>query len=297
MARIALIGSNGQLGSDIVRAWPTSPFGHGGDQLVSLIHSDIEVTDPDNVRSVLSGVQPTLVINTAAFHRVDDCENEPDEAFRVNGLGTKILAEACRALGATLVHFSADYVFDGSAKTPYKETDRAWPVSAYGISKLAGEHFLRYTLPDEHIIVRSSGLYGVAGASGKGGNFVETMLRQAREGREITVVDDQVTAPTYTLDLAETVLEIIAAGGRGTYHVTNSGQCSWYEFAREIFALLGSEPQLSPISSAEYGTPAKRPAYSVLANAALAKLGIEQPRPWREALCDYLELKGHLKAA
>jgi len=297
MTRVALIGSNGQLGSDIARLWASSELGRRGDQLIGLVHSDIEVTDQAQVRSVLSGIQPGIVINTAAYHRVDDCEANALQALEVNGLGVKNLAEASRELGAVLMHFSTDYVFGGDATAPYTEVDATLPVSAYGVSKVAGEQYLRYLLPEDHILIRSSGLYGVSGASGKGGNFVETMLRFARDGRSIKVVNDQVSAPTYTLDLAAVVIGIIAKGGRGTFHVTNRGECSWYDFAREIFALTGLNPDLSPTTSADYGSAAIRPAYSVLENRRLNELGIEQPRPWQEALADYLQLKGHRLAA
>lgn len=296
MVRVTLIGSNGQLGSDIVRCWPASALGRRGDELVMLTHADIEVTEEARVRSVLSAIQPSMVINTAAYHRVDDCETHALDAFRVNALGVKYLAEACRDLGATLMYFSTDYVFDGEKRSPYLEDDPARPVSAYGISKAAGEQFLRYILPNDHILIRSSGLYGVAGASGKDGNFVETMQRFARAGRPIRVVDDQVSAPTYTLDLAEALLNVIAADGRGTFHITNAGQCSWYEFAAEIFRRLGLTPDLAPISSGEFGAAARRPRYSVLANRRLREIGLSQPRGWQEALADYFRLKGQLAA-
>jgi dTDP-4-dehydrorhamnose reductase len=296
MARIALIGANGQLGSDIYRVWSESALGKRGDELINLTHADIEVTDPDMVRSVLKGIQPGIVINTAAYHDMDQCEVRPLAAFQVNALGVKNVAEACRELGATMVHFSNDCVFDGSKGTPYAEDDAPSPISAYGISEVGGERFLRYILPEEHLLVRSVGLYGVAGASGKGGNFVETMLRAAREGRPIRVVDDQITSPTYTLDLAETLLEVIARDTRGTLHITSAGQCSWYKFAGEVFALLGLRPDFAAITTAEANDTAKRPPYSVLDNARLKSLGLAQPRHWREALMDYLKLKGRLAA-
>jgi dTDP-4-dehydrorhamnose reductase len=296
MGRIALIGSNGQLGSDIARLWSASDLGARDEELVGLTHADIDVTDADLVRSVLSGIQPSLVINTAAFHRVDDCEAQAEEAFQVNGIGTKNVAEACRDLGATLAHFSTDYVFDGETSTPYDEDDLARPISAYGISKLAGEHFLRYILPDDHIIVRSSGLYGVAGASGKGGNFIESMLRFQREGQAIRVVNDQISTPTYTVDLADAFLEVLAKKGRGTFHITSAGSCTWYDVACELFSLLDMTPNLSPVASADRGALALRPAYSLLSNRRLGELGIAQPRPWRDALSDYLKLKGRLAA-
>ena len=292
MARVALIGSNGQLGSDISRLWQRSSFGRRGDELVGLTHHDLEVKDAGQARSVLIGLEPSMVINTAAFHRVDDCEEQALEAFEVNALGVKNLAEVCHDLGALLVHFSTDYVFDGRASTPYAEDAPPSPISAYGISKAAGEHFLRYILPDRHVLVRSSGLYGFAGASGKGGNFVETMLRLAREGRPIRVVEDQVSAPTHTLDLAGTLLAVLESGACGTFHVTNAGACSWYDFAVEILRLAAIEADLSPVSSRQWGSRANRPAYSVLKNAHLRDIGIEQPRPWQEALAAYLQLKG-----
>ena len=292
MSRVALIGSNGQLGSDIARLWPRSGLAQKGHELVGLTHHDLEVKDADQVRSVLIGLEPIIVINTSAFHRVDDCEDQAGEAFAVNALGVKNLAEACADTGALLVHFSTDYVFDGTATAPYREEDAASPISAYGVSKAAGEHFLRYLLPDRHVLVRSSGLYGFAGASGKGGNFVETMLRVAREGKPIRVVQDQVSAPTHTLDLAETLLAVLENGATGTFHMTNAGACSWHDFAREIFRLAEVTADLSPVTSKEWGSRASRPAYSVLENAHLHELGIPAPRPWQEALAAYLQLKG-----
>jgi dTDP-4-dehydrorhamnose reductase len=294
VGRVALIGSNGQLGSDIARLWPSSALAARGEELVGLTHADLEVSDQGQIHSVLTGIGPSLVINTAAYHRVDDCETQVMEAFRINALGVRFLAETCRNIGATLMHFSTDYVFDGRRTSPYSEDDPPNPISAYGASKAAGEHILRYMLPDDHILVRSSGLYGVAGASGKGGNFVETMLRLARQGQAIRVVDDQISAPTYTQDIAETLFSVIEHKARGTLHITNAGQCSWYQFAAEVFRLTGQTPDFAPTTSAAYGAAALRPAYSVLANNKLRDLGIPQPRHWREALADYLKAKGHV---
>jgi dTDP-4-dehydrorhamnose reductase len=294
LARVALIGSNGQLGSDLTSAWPASFQARRGDELVGLTHADLDVTNDAAVRSVLGGISPALVINTAAFHRVDECETQVKEAFRVNVFAVATLARVCRELGAVLVHFSTDYVFSGTSTRPYEEDDPTGPLSAYGISKVAGEHFLRYLLPDAHVLVRSSGLYGVAGASGKGGNFVETMLRLAADGRPIRVVDDQRLTPTATADLARALLLLLAKGGRGTFHITNQGDCTWADFARAIFDLCRLRPDFAPVTSEEFGSPARRPAYSVLANKRLMAIGVEQPRHWREALKEYLRAKGHL---
>jgi dTDP-4-dehydrorhamnose reductase len=296
MGRIALIGSNGQLGSDIVRLWSASELAARGAELIGLTHADIDVTDQSLVRSVLNGIQPELVINTAAFHRVDDCETKVPEAFSVNAIGVKNVAEVCRELGATMAHISTDYVFDGKQSRPYDEADAPNPISAYGISKLAGECFLRYTLPDDHILVRSSGLFGVAGASGKGGNFIETILRLVRDGQPLRIVKDQTLSPTYTADLAAAFLGVAAKRGRGTFHITNSGTCSWFDFAKEVFTLLETAPTMAAITSAELAAPARRPAYSVLANRRLSEVGIGRPRHWREALGDYLRLKGRIAA-
>ncbi len=291
MGRVALIGSNGQLGSDIMRLWSGSRLAASGDDIVGLVHSDIEIREPDQVGSVLKGIQPSFVINTAAFHRVDDCELDPTDAFSVNSLAVKNLAEACRELGSGLLHVSTDYVFNGDSGAPYSELEPPSPVSAYGVSKAAGEQFLRYLLPTDHVLVRSSGLYGAARASGKGGNFVETMLKSAKAGKSIRVADDQILSPTYTPDLAEAILEIIARNGRGTFHVTNSGHCSWFEFAAEIFLRAGMKPNLSAVTSAEDGSLARRPGYSVLENSRLSELSLPQLRPWQQTLAHYLAAK------
>ncbi|MCC7354843.1 MAG: dTDP-4-dehydrorhamnose reductase, partial [Anaerolineae bacterium] len=199
--RVLLIGAGGQLGSDLVKA-----LAH--EDLVALTHSDIEVCDPASVRVALQTHTPQVVINTAAFHRVDDCEREPERAFAVNVHGARNLALACKEQGCALLHMSTDYVFDGRKGSAYDESDVPCPINAYGISKLAGEFFIRYLL-DRYYIVRTSGLYGVAGSSGKGGNFVELMLRLAREGKEIKVVNDQTLTPTYTVDLAQALAQLI----------------------------------------------------------------------------------------
>ncbi len=294
MPRVALIGSTGQLGTDIVRLWDESPLGRRGHDLVELTHADLDVTDAVQVRSVLSGIGPALVINTAAFHNVDECESRPLDAYRVNALGVKNLAEVCRDMRVTLMHFSSDYVFRGSKRVPYVESDLPDPISAYGISKAAGEAFLRYVHPDGHILVRPSGLYGLAGASGKGGNFVEAMLRLAREGKPIRVVRDQRTSPTYTYDLALKLFDVLEAGVLGTVHITNAGDCSWYEFAGQIFKDVGLRPDFDSTTAAEFAAPARRPDYSVLENARLAEAGIPRLRPWEEALLHYLKAKGHI---
>ena len=238
--------------------------------------------------------RPEVVINTA-FHHVDNCEDEWERAFNVNALACNNLASTCADLDTTLVHISTDYVFSGMQSTPYTESDLPDPLSAYGASKVAGEFFVKTYCPN-HIIVRSSGLYGVAGASGKGGNFVETMDRLAKAGKPLSVVDDQIMVPTYTNDLADKIVEVIRAGGRGIFHITNGGSCSWYEFAGQIFECAGLRPELSPTTTEAYGSKGARPAYSVMSSEKLKPLGVDPLPPWRDALRRYLAQKGHLAA-
>lgn len=278
--RVLLIGAGGQLGSDLVKA-----LAH--EDLIALTHGDIEVCDPESVRAAMQSHAPQVVINTAAFHRVDDCEREPARAFAVNALGARNVALACKEQGCALLHLSTDYVFDGHKGSAYDESDAPRPINAYGISKLAGEFFIRYLL-DRYYIVRTSGLYGVAGSSGKGGNFVELMLRLAREGKEIKVVKDQTLSPTYTVDLAQALAQLIRTERYGLYHITNSGECSWYQFAAKVFELTGVPAQLKPTTTAAFGAVARRPTYSVLAHKALLAAGLAEMRPWPAALAAYL---------
>jgi dTDP-4-dehydrorhamnose reductase len=299
--RILLIGANGQLGSDLLKVLPAA-------SLVPLKRADLDVTDPAAIERMFSAHGPAWVINTAAFHLVDDIERDPEatrQAFLVNAAAAHHLARACTRHRARLLHLSTDYVFsggqDGGPPGPYGEEAAPAPMSAYGVSKLAGECLVRLAAPPDrpaeaHVIVRSSGLYGVAGSAGKGGNFVETMLRMARDGKAIRVVNDQVLTPTYTVDLAEAIARLLAADPPGgVYHLTSGGACSWYEFARQIFAICGLTPNLAPTTSAAFGAPARRPSPNgVLANARAAALGLAPLRPWPEALEAYLRAKGHL---
>ncbi|MDR5694493.1 MAG: dTDP-4-dehydrorhamnose reductase [Armatimonadota bacterium] len=301
MPRVAVIGSTGQLGFDLVRvlrepSLPLSPTRKGepaGFEAIPLSHRDIEITDPGSVHTVLMAVRPEIIINCAAFVRVDECEDRPEEALRVNALGALHVARACAEVDALCVFISTDYVFDGGKTEPYTEEDPPRPLNVYGISKLCGEYFVRASCP-RHLIVRTSGLYGVAGSRGKGGNFVETMIHMAREGKPIRVVDDQVLAPTYTKDLAEKIKELLQGQVSGVIHLASSGQCSWYEFARRIFELMGIQADLNPVTSRVYGTRAQRPAYSVLRSTRLEELGLMPLRPWYEALEAYLSEKGYL---
>jgi len=282
--KIVLIGADGQLGSDLLSLLPAATC-------FPLYYPDFDVTDPQKTRDVLRSLAGDVVINTAAFHRVDECEDRPQEAFGLNALAVRNLALICREQNAVLVHFSTDYVFDGRKRTPYIEEDEPSPLSVYGVSKLAGEYFIR-SLCEKHYIIRTCGLYGMAGCREKGMNFVEIMLHLEQSGRSLRVVDDQWVTPTSTEELAVRILELIDTGRYGLYHMTNEGQCTWYEFAREIFSLIGRPANISPIDTRTYNAKARRPAYSVLENRRAIALGITDFSPWREALKNYLKKKG-----
>ncbi|PYN13132.1 MAG: dTDP-4-dehydrorhamnose reductase, partial [Candidatus Rokuibacteriota bacterium] len=271
-----------QLGSDLVRT-----FDQPG-ELVALSTRDVDILDSARTRSMLETLRPTCVINTAAYNLVDRAEDDERSAFALNAEAVGTLAAICQAAGARLVHFSTDYVFDGAKPTPYLETDSPQPVSVYGESKLAGER-LALERCERSVIFRVCGLFGLAGSLGKGkGNFVETMLRLAREGRPLRVVSDQVLCPSYTLDLARKVWKVLPKVAHPVYHLTNAGQVSWYEFARRALELVGVTADLTPVTAAEYGARARRPAYSVLAHAHLAALGEDDLRPWDAALPAYV---------
>ncbi|MFW6112379.1 MAG: dTDP-4-dehydrorhamnose reductase [Chloroflexota bacterium] len=264
--KVLVIGANGQLGSDLCRPLD------GVADVVPLTHEDIEVTDMDSVKNACYKHEPDVIINTAAYVRVDDCETEQDMAFRVNALGARNVAVVAQELGAKLVFLSTDYVFGGEGgtrSTPYTEFDTPVPLSVYGKSKVAGENLVKH-LCSRYFIVRASGLFGVAGASGKGGNFVETMLRLAKDRDQLTVVSDQVFSPTYTKDLARKIGELIQMEYYGIFHVTNSGTCSWFEFTQEILRQGGLNTPVKPITAEEFGQKAKRPKYSVLDNYHLS---------------------------
>ena len=287
--RIVLIGANGQLAYDLIPVLQKA--GHG---VVGLAHAQIEISSLDSVRASLKSSNPQLVINTAAYHRVDEVEENPDRAFAVNSVGMRNLAIVCKELGSSAVYLSTDYVFSGRKKCPYVESDPVDPLNSYGISKAAGEMLLRYLLP-RHFIVRTTGLYGVAGSSGKGSNFVESMLRLAKEGRAIRVVSDQTLTPTSTQALAAQIGLLIETEAYGTYHATCQGSCSWFEFAAEIFRLSSLSTELKPQTTAESQSRAVRPSYSVLDNANLRQLGIDRMPSWQEALTIYL--RERVKAA
>ena len=283
--KVAVIGSTGQLGTDLVKTLGATH------EVIGFTHNDIEVADYDSCL-VLKKHQPDVVINTAAFHKTDRCEEEPLKTFSVNALGARNLAMITKEIGATTVFISTDYVFDGSKKEAYTEDDVPAPINTYGISKLAAEHFTRQN--PKHYIIRIASVFGKAGASGKGGNFVEAMITKAKKNEPITVIDDMWMSPTYTKNASSTLKEIIEKQlPYGVYHATNKGYCSWYQFAEQIFQFTGLTPDLTPIKTDQLTMKAKRPRFSALKSIKLTKYGIEMPT-WRKALREYLTEKGHI---
>ena len=281
--KIALLGANGQLGHDLqiaLQSYDVTP----------LTRNDVDVTDFARARAVLTDIRADVVLNTTAYHRVDDCETHPELAYQVNASAVLNLVRIANDLDAVLVHISTDYVFDGSVQTPYTETSEPFPLSVYANSKLAGELLIR-AMSRKYFLIRSCGLYGVAGSRGKGGNFVETMIAKASRHEPIQVVNDQIVTPTYTVDLADQIVRVLPTTQYGLFHMTNEGSCTWYEFAKSIFELAGMDADLSPTTSTFYKLPAKRPQYSVLENARLKELGLNQMRHWRDALAAYLKDK------
>jgi dTDP-4-dehydrorhamnose reductase len=288
--KILIIGADGQLGTDLCKVIPK-------EQQVPLTVKDIDITDKRKAAELVKKYSADLIINTAAYHHVEKCEDNAKPAFEVNTFGVKYLVEACKNTGSILVHISTDYVFNGEKKSPYVETDCPDPLSVYAISKYAGELYIKHNL-DKYFIIRTTGLYGVTGCLGKDKtNFVESMIKRAKTQPELKVVTDEVLCPTYTLDLAKKINELIRTKHYGLYHIVNPAGCSWHDFACKIFELLGKKVKINKSTSAEFKSKAKRPKYSVLKNAGLEKIGMDDLRPWQDALKAYLIEKGHLKAA
>lgn len=287
--KIVIIGANGQLGFDLVRV-----FNDTEHEVVSLTHADIDVTELKSSEEILKTIQPEVIINCAAYVRVDDAEDFPDKAFAVNAIGARNVARISRDLDAILMHISTDYIFDGRKTQPYTEDDVPNPLNVYGNSKLAGEYFVRNNL-ERYYIIRSSSLFGAAGASGKGGNFVETMIKKARNGEEIRVVNDMVMSPTYTIEAARMIRDILLEKlPFGVYHAANRGYCSWYNFTRAIFKILDIDANLSPTKTNILQSEARRPMFSPLMSVKLKNYGLEMER-WDAALKKYLIEKGYVK--
>jgi dTDP-4-dehydrorhamnose reductase len=275
--KVTIIGANGQLGKDLIKV-----FNKNG--LNPLTHQEIEITDFLQSRNVIEKYMPEVIINTAAFHNVPECEKNPEKAFLVNSIGVKNLANICRNNDIILVHISTDYVFDGKKNSPYIEEDIPNPLNVYGISKLAGEFFAKKV--EKHYIIRVASLFGISGCRAKGGgNFVKTMLNFAKTKEVIQVTSNIICSPTYTFDAALKIKEILEEKlPYGIYHVTNSGSCSWYEFALEIFNQIGANIKVEKRIEDEEIAGVKRPLYSALTSNKIRPL-----RHWKEALKAYLE--------
>lgn len=286
---VLLIGAEGQLGHDLRGIFADTTL-HCADLDGSGLLLDI--TNTTAVRSlIVDTLKPDLVINTAAAHNVPQCEDNPALAFAVNATGTRNLAVACREIGARLVHVSTDYVFGDGGTKPYVESDLPQPLSVYAASKLAGEHLIASVLPD-HIIVRTAAIYGQAPCRAKGGrNFIDTMLHLAATRPEVKVVTDEITTPTWTLALAKQMRLLSEKAEPGLYHATCQGACSWFDFARAIFEETGTEVKLTPTTSAEFQSPVRRPAYSVLENKHAQDQGLDIMPHWRDALAAYLAIR------
>ncbi|MEG4027452.1 MULTISPECIES: dTDP-4-dehydrorhamnose reductase [unclassified Microcoleus] len=280
--KILLAGGSGQLAQEL------QPILLSLGEVIALDRTRLDLSQPESIRQAMAEIQPDLVVNSGAYTAVDKAESEPELAYAVNAIAPGIFAEECEKLGASLMHFSTDYVFDGSHGSAYLETDSTNPLGTYGKSKLAGEAAILKS-GNRHIIIRTAWVYGNGGKS----NFVKTMLRLGKEREEIRVVADQIGSPTWTGDLGAATSQIIPLLGPetfGTYQYTNSGVCSWYDFAIAIFeeaAQLGfplKVQRVIPITTAEYPTPAKRPAFSVLSTVKISALLGTYPPHWRQGL-------------
>ncbi len=285
--KVAVVGADGQLGSDICEA-----FEQHRDEVVKLTIEDIEISDHDSVKAAFQHLHDVeLVVNTAAFHNVPKCEEDPIQAFKINGLGALYLAKACGQLDIPLLHISTDYVFDGQKRQPYIETDRPLPLNVYGNTKLAGEHFIGANI-EKYYILRASGLYGTHPCLAKGYNFVDLMLKLAGERDEVRVVDNEVLTPTFTEDVAAQIVKMVHSQARyGLYHATAEGWCSWYEFAGEIFTIAESKVTLNRAAPEEFAPSFNRPEYSVLENRSLKEQAINIMPHWKEGLRRYLHKK------
>jgi dTDP-4-dehydrorhamnose reductase len=266
-------------------------FSERGYTVSGFDRTSVDIGDVARVEQTLARADPTLVLNAAAYNQVDVAEKEPQAAFVANALAVRNLAMACRQLDARLVHFSTDYVFDGSAGRAYVETDETHPLGAYAVSKLGGELYARAYL-DQPLIIRTCGVFGPGGLKTARGNFVETMLRLAASEKPIRVVEDHVASPTYSPLLAARTADLVERGQHGIFHVGGGTPISWFEFAAMIFRVAGVKPELQPTNEKEYRTPARRPKYSVLSNAKMESCGVSPMPPLERAVEMYMQARG-----
>jgi dTDP-4-dehydrorhamnose reductase len=281
--RILLIGAGGQLGSDLIKNNP-------GHEIIAPRRAELDVTRKDAISIILRESKPDWVINTAAFHNVPLCEEQPEQAFRVNCVAVRDLGLACDKHGARLLTFSTDYVFDGEQREPYREDDCPAPLQIYGMSKLAGERMALAAAAERVVVVRTCGLYGHAGAASKGGNFVDKRVNDGRTLNALEMSCDQTVCPTSTDDLSKAVYDLLSRikQGSGIYHLVNEGECTWYEFTKAIYEYLGLAIKLNPVDRGGRTNFMRRPLYSVLANTRASALGVSLPH-WKDALKRYLQ--------
>ncbi|MCA1065832.1 dTDP-4-dehydrorhamnose reductase [Rossellomorea sp. AcN35-11] len=277
MNKVLVTGAGGQLGSDLIKYLERSGYTVFGQNKVQM-----DITDQVIVQETIWRIQPDIIIHCAAYTKVDEAETNVDKAFLINALGTRHLVTAAEQWGAVFIYISTDYVFDGKSRIPYHEYSPVSPVNTYGQSKLAGEMIVK-EIHSKYFIVRTSWLFG-----SKGPNFVRTMLKLADEKAFLSVVDDQRGSPTYTGDLSKAILQLIETKKFGTYHVTNSDSCTWYEFAKEIFKEAGLEVDLRPCETEQFPRPAARPSYSVMDHMALRINGFPPMPSWKDGLKRYM---------
>lgn len=278
---VLLLGGRGQLGTDLVRTNP-------GHRLTVHGRSDADVTDATAFERYVRSASPEVVLNTVAFNKTEQCEDDPLTALAVNTLAPRRLAALCADLNARLVHFSTDFVFDGLKGSPYDESDAPAPANLYGFSKYGGERFVALGSP-ENLVIRTSGLYGEVGSRAKGGNFVHTVLTRARSGQPLRVVNDIFFSPTWTADLAEKTWSLMEAPTAcGIYHLANGGGCTWFEFARAVLETAGLTASVEPLSSSQWPGKMRRLPDTRLASVRWGSLGLAPLRPWRDALSAYL---------
>ena len=291
ITRIAIIGSTGQLGADVYAAFTSDENYH----VLPITHDQMDITDYESVKTLLQHVTPDVVINCAAYVRVDDCEDHPWLAFKVNALGPLNVSSVCSLIGAICIHISTDFVFDGHKGEPYNELDTPNPINTYGLSKLVGEQIINSYAPTS-LIIRTSSLFGANISRGKGSNFIETILEKSKSGQTIRVISDIYMSPTYTADISQEIYNIIQLGcPRGIYHLSNSGSCSWFELAEEVLTQTNPNAKLKPVPASEYPSKAIRPPISSLTSINLSKNGLKPMRNWKLAVTEYLTRQGHIK--
>ncbi|WP_066315167.1 dTDP-4-dehydrorhamnose reductase [Bacillus sp. FJAT-29814] len=276
--KVIVTGAAGQLGQDVLLELERKNH-----QAIGTDRADLDITIEGDVQAFIAEVKPDVILHCAAYTNVDAAEEDEETAYRVNGLGTKNLALAAKQIGAKMLYISTDYVFDGTGTDPYEVDDPTKPLGAYGRTKLAGEEFVQELL-EQFFIVRTAWVFGAHGH-----NFVKTMLRLGKERGEVGVVHDQVGSPTYTVDLAKFMVELMETEKYGIYHATNSGVCSWYEFAVEIFKQAGLNVKVNPLTTEQFPRPAERPKYSVLSKKKIEAQGFTPLPNWQDALTAYLK--------